>query len=125
MVGEYFGHFDTIGTERSNQTSGHTFVQYPQIQPMAVNYVQPTEPKPERKKKPMRGLFEVFIVNPENDTLWAEIKVIANDGDGARMKAVRSGIPPEKDPEDYGIIVRRIGDVRAKTKVKEVRVLKD
>ena len=82
------------------------------------------QPKPERKKN-VRGLFEVFIVNPETDTVWCERKVVARDADGARMKAIRLGIPPEHDPEDYDVICRRIGDVRLKTKVKEVRVVKD
>lgn len=74
----------------------------------------------------MRGLFEVFIVDPNTDTIVLERRVVSTDENKARLKALlESRIILENGVDDYDIIVRRIGDVRAKKEVREVRVVKD
>lgn len=85
------------------------------------------------KEEPMRGLFEVFIVDPEGiDPLPYECKVIAGSEESAKMKAMLAfrsaddmGHFRGRDIEDFDVLARRIGNVRPERQVQEVRVLKD
>lgn len=91
-----------------------------------TQYAPITLPTPKKEGINMRGLFEVFIVDPERDDIVAQQYVVAANDERARLKAFRaanSALPGDID--DYDIIVRRIGDVRAKRTVAEVRVVKE
>jgi hypothetical protein len=70
-----------------------------------------------------RGLFDVFIVDPESGEVDAH-RYVADSEDKARMKAARL-LPETMDIDDADIIVRFIGPVRAPKRVKEVRLVKD
>lgn len=77
----------------------------------------------------MRSLYEVFIVDPRLDDksnpVLAHRFEVAESETAARLKAALSyfGAEHVDDIEDYDIIVRRIGDVRPKRKVREVKVV--
>ena len=68
----------------------------------------------QENKNHMRGLFEVFIVDPETASLVAHEHVVANDERSAQLKGALSA--KLGDVDDYDFIVRRLGDVRAKKK---------
>jgi hypothetical protein len=74
----------------------------------------------------MRGLYQVTVVDPERDMIWDSMQVIAKSEGGAKLKALRvlDGLD-DRDPDDLDIIVVRLGDVRAKREVQEVKVVTD
>lgn len=73
----------------------------------------------------MRGLFDVYIVDPENDSvIWEWEGVVAKDEQSAKLKAV-SKATLGGDVDDYDIIVVKLGSVRPKKEVQEVKVVKD
>lgn len=73
----------------------------------------------------MRGLFFVYIVDPILDVVISITgPIVAKDSDNARLKAVQAaGEALTKDIDDYDIIVCRLGDVRKKKEVQEVKVV--
>lgn len=75
-----------------------------------------------KEKELMRGLFEVFIVDPETGTVVDPGLFVAKDDQTARMKAwIASKL--DGDLDNYDFIVRRLGDVRNKKSVQEVKVI--
>jgi hypothetical protein len=94
---------------------------YLQQQQLAAMQQQAQAPKA-KERKPMRGLFEVFVVDPESGEVAMREVVVADSDDKARLKVLRKS---DVDPDDVDIIVRRIGDVRQKRRVQEVKVVKD
>lgn len=97
--------------------------------PPAVGY-GPEEVKKEQPR--MRGLFEVFIVDPEATEPDRQIvsygQFIAKDEGAARLKGWTKAVSgsrglEDKDADDYDIIVRRLGDVRERRRVQEVKVV--
>jgi hypothetical protein len=83
-------------------------------------YVQPQQPQ--KEQEPVRGLFEVFVVNPESGEIVKRDVVVADSDKKAELKVMRA---IDVDPDDVDIIVRRLGDVRPKRKVQEVKVIKE
>lgn len=76
-----------------------------------------------KEVKPMRGLFEVFIVNPESGEILGPYRVVANDAAAARLKVVGKHLDLEKvDLDDYDICVLKLGDVRHKKSVQTVKL---
>lgn len=68
----------------------------------------------------VRGLFETFIVDAETEVVLS-FMIVAKDEASAQLKGALLALA-EVDIEktdDYDIIVRRIGDVRAKREKKD------
>lgn len=65
----------------------------------------------------MRGLFRVFIVDPETDEILYQGDHIATDSSTAKMRAVGKAGPIEKDLDDLDVIAVQLGNVRAKEEV--------
>lgn len=80
--------------------------------------------KESEKKKMSRGLYRVYIVDPETDEVIHDTgAIVARDEDSARLKAVQiAGGTLVKDIDDYDFVVVELGDVRAKKEVQEVRL---
>jgi hypothetical protein len=81
------------------------------------------------EKKPMRGLFSVHVVDPDKGKVVASrLLLVAKSESNARLKAISEIAATDeftRDVDDYDIIVVRLGDVRAKKEVQEVKVIKD
>jgi hypothetical protein len=82
------------------------------------------EEKPAKKKKDknMRHLYEVYIVDPETDVVQKLEGIVAATEKSAERKAIQ-GSNFDKDLDDYDFIVVKLGDVRAKKSVQEVKVV--
>ncbi len=83
-----------------------------------------------KEKAEMRGLFEVFVVDPETEDVRLHVYVIASDEAKARLKAVQKGLRESllidtDDLDEFDFVVCRRGDVQAKRKVQEVKVVKE
>ncbi|HLH24829.1 MAG TPA: hypothetical protein VK066_20090 [Chloroflexota bacterium] len=61
-----------------------------------------------------RGLFEVWIIDPESGEEVAYQSVVAASEENARMRVVREYYLA-RDLDDYDIICRRVGTVRPKS----------
>ena len=61
-------------------------------------------------------------MNPENEAIVADSLVVANDEATARVKALK-GIAINHDLDDLDFIVIRLGNVRAKRRPQEVKVV--
>lgn len=79
-------------------------------------------PPPQEERKMVRGLFELFVVAPETGDVVIHEFVVADDADKAKLKVARR-LADDVDADDYDFIVRRIGDVRAKKTVRQVKVV--
>lgn len=79
------------------------------------------------KESKMRRLFDVFVVDPEEDTIiWSngDVPIIATNKENASLKAVAKA-NLQKDIDDYDIVVVCLGgNIRAKKTVQEVKVIK-
>ena len=73
----------------------------------------------------MRGLFDVYVVDPEAGEIVYGDVVIAKDKEMAKLKALQACEVPLDDLDDFDIICNRLGDVRKKKEIAEVRVVKD
>jgi hypothetical protein len=69
----------------------------------------------------VRGLFLVAVVSPESGAIVASEQIVADSEDNATLKVLRS---IDIDPDDVDIIVVRLGNVRPKKSVQEVKVVK-
>lgn len=92
----------------------------------------PYMPQMQKEERQMRGLFEVFVVDPEEADSEIQIvygdQLIAKDEMMAKIKAWARALQKidgirSHDPDDFDIIVRKIGDVRAKREPQDVRVI--
>ncbi len=116
------GDLYTIGT--SNHTHAITSHDHyipevniiPQFNNVPYWYVQPPAEVPQQKRGNMRGLFEVFIVDPEAGAVHSTAVVVADDAVAAKVKAIRKNYANDVDIDDLDIIVRRVGDVSPKKK---------
>lgn len=89
------------------------------------NFMQKLETRGEVKQ--MRGLFNVHIVDPDKGKVVAScLLMVAKSGSNAKLKAISeiaaTGVL-DGDIDDYDIIDVRLGDVRAKKEVQEVKVI--
>jgi hypothetical protein len=75
------------------------------------------------EEKKMRGLFSVYIVDPETDGIQYKESFIAKDETSAKMKAYAS-LKLDKDADEYDFVVVRLGNVRCKKEISEVRIAK-
>lgn len=85
-------------------------------------------PSPEEspKEKTMRGLFLVYVVDPEFDLIVAQFgPAVAVDGDSAKMKAIAKCGPFVKDIDDLDFVVLKLGNIRAKREVQTVKIAKE
>lgn len=71
---------------------------------------------------PTRGLFEVFVVDPEAGEVLTRDLVVADTAEKARLKVLRKS---DADLDDVDIIVVQYGGIRLKRKVQEVKVVKE
>lgn len=94
---------------------------YPGYNQLLDSYLK--KPEVQRKENDMRGLFEVFIVDPKADSIVFSIKLVAKDKASAELKAVAkwtfSG-----DVDDFDIVTVRLGDIRPKKETQKVQVVK-
>lgn len=79
----------------------------------------------ETKESNMRGLFEVFVIDPESGEILLNDLKVAKSAESAKFKALQVQKFEGFDFDDLDVIVRRIGDVQAKKEVQEVRVIKE
>ena len=70
----------------------------------------------------MRGLYEVIVVDPDTEQVIEDIFTVAKSYDGAKLRVLKE-TDLEKDVEDYDVFAIRIGDIRAKKEVQEVKVI--
>lgn len=68
----------------------------------------------ERETKRMLILFDVVIVDPEEEKIVWEDRVLSLSSSGAKTKAWVSAELGDEDPDDYDFIVMKLGDVRTK-----------
>ena len=74
----------------------------------------------------MRGLYQVYIVDPEDDKIiavWGP--EVAFTGGNAQMKAIAKCSPFGKDIDDLDFVAVRLGEVREKKEVQTVKVVKE
>lgn len=76
-----------------------------------------------KKEEPMRGLYHVYVVDPESAEIVQDFVTVAKDADAARLKAAKK-LPDDVDLDDYDLIVDHVGAVRAKRQVQEVKIAK-
>ena len=82
----------------------------------------------ERKEvKEMRGLFHIYVVDYEHDQVITEGHIIADDEAKAKMKALHcwNDAVANYDLDDLDIICVKLGSVRRKKEVQEVKILKE
>ncbi len=76
------------------------------------------------KENNMRGLFIVYIVDyKKSKVLFVSEPLIADNEQKVQMKALQAW-GGDVDLDDLDILVQRIGNVRAKKEVSEVRIAK-
>ena len=74
----------------------------------------------------MRGLYEVFIIDPVEDKVLGTHQLIAKSGSSAKIKALSiQGLGADVDVDDLDVIVVMLGDIRDKKEIQEVKILKD
>ena len=74
----------------------------------------------------MRGLYFCCIVDPEGagSVAVGPKLIIAKSEEAAKLKLIKDHAPPGRDLDDLDIICFKLGDVRAKKEVQEVKVVK-
>lgn len=73
----------------------------------------------------MRYLYEVYIVNPIEDKVVEQELVIANDERSAERKALSMCAMPPGDLDDYDFVIVKLGQVRPKKEVQEVKIVEE
>ena len=120
----------TAYTDWASSASDYTGLQWTQSVGSATDTTTRITWLPaEEKEKNMRGLFEVIIIDGETGELQKvdgiiRSLVVAKDEASAKLKIV-SKAALVKDLDEYDIIVKRLGDVRPKREVQEVKIAKD
>jgi hypothetical protein len=79
-----------------------------------------------KESKKMRGLFFGFVVDPAADELVysTDKPFVATDEDNAKLKIVQKAAGAlTKEVDDYDIVILRLGKIRDKKEVQEVRVV--
>ncbi len=71
----------------------------------------------------MRGLFQFYVVDPEKGEVVGDGLVIAKNKETAKIKAL-APFADKYDLDDLDIICNRLGDVREKKEVQEVKIVK-
>ncbi len=71
----------------------------------------------------MRGLFQFYVVDPEKGKVVGDGLVIAKNKETAKIKAL-APFADKYDLDDLDIICNRLGDVREKKEVQEVKIVK-
>ncbi len=71
----------------------------------------------------MRGLFQFYVVDPEKGGVVGDGLVIAKNKETAKIKAL-APFADKYDLDDLDIICNRLGDVREKKEVQEVKIVK-
>ncbi len=92
--------------------------------PITLDSSTPTSGK--EKDSDMRGLYRVYIVDPETDEVIEPYgkPFVAKNEDNAQLKAVqKAGDQLLKDIDEYDIISYCLGDVRPRKTVQEVKVV--
>lgn len=100
----------------------HPSIPPPDLGEQLRHIVEQCQQEKKEKAPPMRGLFQVLIVDPDKDDIVYETVLVAADAAVAKLKAaVKANLP--KDVDEYDFAVVKLGDVRPKQKVKEVKVI--
>ena len=73
----------------------------------------------------MRHLYEVFVIDPEEDEILFTDTFIAKSGSSAKIKALSKTDLNDIDFDDLDVIVVQLGDVRDKKEIQEVKILKE
>lgn len=147
--GATFAGYNTITTNNTayqlwNGPPPRDYAREQQEMMRVMQSLQVQQPPKAKEQKPVRGLFEVFIVDPTGHVskdgialtqpgdVPYECKVVANSEESAKMKALIAFQSADdlshyrgRDIEDFDVIVRRVGNVRPIRSVQEVRVIKD
>lgn len=75
----------------------------------------------DRKENGMRAVYLVMVVEPQTEEVTGPFYVVAKSTESARFKAAKqAGI---EDIEDFDIIPVRLGDVRPKKVIQEVKIV--
>lgn len=124
-------HNDMSYVQNTSYTSWDT-IRYGELRDVLVEERKPIKVTAswyeiEEKESKMRRLFDVFVVDPEEDTIvWSNgsVPIIATDKENASLKAVaKAGLL--KDIDDYDIVLVCLGgNIREKKTVQEVKVIK-
>ena len=78
----------------------------------------------EIKESNMRGLFIVYVVNGvKGEVINVSGAFVADNAEKAKMHTIRAGWCKNEDLDDLDFVVVRLGDVRPKERVKEVKVV--
>ena len=92
-------------------------------------YVSPNVYYPNFKEgevKDMRGLFSVYVVDPEEGDIVYQGVVVAENAKKAEFKVLSAAMRISEDKyevDDLDIICNRLGDVREKRKIQRVQVV--
>lgn len=76
--------------------------------------------------KDMRGLFLVYVVDPEEGDIVYQGVVVAENAKKAEFKVLSAAMRVSEDKyevDDLDIICNRLGDIREKRKIQQVRVV--
>lgn len=76
---------------------------------------------PGKDVKDMRGQYQVTAVDPDTEEFVLDVKVVAGTHESAKFKALKGS--DIEDLEQYDFAVVRLGDVRAKKQVQEVKIV--
>ena len=119
-VGDYY----PTTTDGSNWVAWQGDTIYPPNDGWKSEYIQKEE------VKEMRGLFEVFVVDPKRGEIVYGDIVVAKDTETAMFKVLQEGakvipLTDVYDLDELDFICNRLGDVRKKKEVQRVRVVKE
>lgn len=105
--------------------TGDTYpMQWHEQWPQAEVHVHTLYLEKKEVKEEMRGLFYVAIVDYLNDTVLEDGLYIAKDAETARIKAL-SVFADTYDLDDLDVVCQRLGDIRKKKEIQEVKVVKE
>lgn len=133
---------DVYVSQTISSTDGQWIYTYPYPQPvtritlapftcsMEKQRVEETLSDMEHKEEPVneRGLYRVYIVDPETSEVFATGAFVAGSEGSAkiigfntaciRRNQAEAEAKPSKSPDDYDILVERVGSVRPKKETK-------
>jgi len=102
---------------------------YPQmggIVPTSYTISGCVAPKNNEEVSEMRGLWEVYVVDPEEGEVVYQSVVVARDAKNAEFKVLSRAMQINEgkyEVDDLDVISTRLGNVRDKREISEVRIV--